>query len=349
MQSVKFGIGENFVLKDPWDTWLQQGEKRHSVPEASGSSARVFQMSTNRYETFNVRAKASFKVMRPNKIDYALPLFIRETKVMQLINDLPVPGITKLLEMGFIKLDQGLQFPEELAPLNGDRKKASAELLHGSAEIFSFAESNNFLDQVIERSNSGWLPYLVFEPRIEDNIYMRCDVGYTRGKYLRDFPMSYALKACFQICEILTKAHEKGIAYLDHKILHYYWRDFDPQRPQVYVIDWNIGYGPKDKLSEDEIQDDLVQFAATTIHYLFTGSLALGAKKLGPSSPDDIANSPKRYKIEWNHDNKKRLNEKEKSFLEKSLNREYVSAQSMADEFKKIIFIQNLNKAGRNT
>jgi hypothetical protein len=336
MQSIKFGVGENFVLKDPWDTWLQQGEKRHAVPEAGGSSARVFQMSTNRYDSFKVHSRASFKVMRPDKIEYALPLFIREVQVMQLINDLSTPGITKLLELGFIKLDKGMQFPEELAPLNGDRKKASAEHLTGKAETLSYEESPTFLKQINERISDGWLPFLVFEPRVEDNIYMRCDPGYTKGKYLRDFPMPFALKAAYQICEILSKVHELGIAYLDHKILHYYWRDFDPQRPQVYIIDWNIGYGPKENLSLDEIQDDLVQLAATTFHYMFTGTLALGAKKIGPSSPDDIANSPKTYNVEWNHDNKKRLNDKEKSFLERSLRREYTSAQSLGDDLKKL-------------
>jgi len=49
--------------------------------------------------------------MRPDRVDYSLPLFREEAQVLTLLRD--VPGITPLVECGFIRLENPKDFPAE--------------------------------------------------------------------------------------------------------------------------------------------------------------------------------------------------------------------------------------------
>ncbi len=63
-------------LHEPLDTW---------TPEARGSSARLFaaEIKTDERKTIS----AALKLMRPNRTDYALPLFREEAQVLSLMRD----------------------------------------------------------------------------------------------------------------------------------------------------------------------------------------------------------------------------------------------------------------------
>ena len=60
------------------------------MPEARGSSARVF--AGNLRNQAKKPLSFAFKIMRPDQLDYALPLFIEEIQILTMLRD--VPGIT---------------------------------------------------------------------------------------------------------------------------------------------------------------------------------------------------------------------------------------------------------------
>jgi len=91
MENLQFGPDQSMTLKEPLDTWLTAGLRDFAVPEASGSSARVFKLEfpplTGDYANY-----PAIKIMRPDKKAYAKPLFINETRCP---ND-HIPGKNRL-------------------------------------------------------------------------------------------------------------------------------------------------------------------------------------------------------------------------------------------------------------
>ena len=75
-------------LCEPLDAWM---------PEARGSSARV--VSGSLLCPGDQRREAAVKLMRMDKVNYALPLFREEVRILTLMQD--VPGVTHMLECGF--------------------------------------------------------------------------------------------------------------------------------------------------------------------------------------------------------------------------------------------------------
>jgi len=146
--------------------------------------------------------------------------------------------------------------------------------------------------------------------------------------------MRQVLNAALQISESLASAHEKGVIYLDHKLLHYYWNDV---RQQVMIIDWNIGRYLEDKITPELKQFDLLQFSARALHHLFTGRQAPGSVAVGPNRPEDIENSPRHFKASYTYDVQKRLNEDEMAFLEKALDGSFASADEMSEALQLLI------------
>jgi serine/threonine protein kinase len=328
MEKLSFGPNKRMKLSEPLDTWLSAGLRDFAVPEAVGSSARVFRLDypplTGEFDNY-----PAIKVMRPDKIDYALPLFENEVRILDKMQD--VPGITPLLATGFIKVAEG-EWPDEIAPLSTSLvEKSSALHLSGEAELYSTDETQDFLSQLKEQTAEGWLAFMVLPRRWEDNLYLRCDSGYTRGEYHRSFSMSDALQAAVQICHILEAAHDKGIVYLDHKVLHYYWNQ---PREQVFVLDWNIGRFVTNGNSEEVFQFDLLQFAARALHHLMAGRQAPGSVKVGPNRPEEIQNAPERYEPIWTYDDQKRLTQDEMDVLAKALQGQYKTAADLAQDLQ---------------
>jgi serine/threonine protein kinase len=306
----KLGAGQDIHLQEPQDTW---------APEARGSSARVFAGTLRTRAGLNV--PYAIKVMRPGSLEYALPLFREEAQILTLLGDLP--GITPLIECGFLRLDDRLALPDE-------EGHTSAEHLRGQVARYGVEEVQNYLAAMERYISQGWLPYLALEIRDQEHNLMRyCDAGRTHGWFL---PLKESLLLAIQSCDILQSAHDRNIVYRDHKILHYYW---DPATHGVVMIDWNIAKRQPQGLSETERQFDVVQFGARALHHILTGRPAPGALPLGPNRPEDIEGSAMSYAVSWTYDDE-RLPNRVKEILEQTLNQGYSHFRDLRQDLAKL-------------
>jgi serine/threonine protein kinase len=302
----KFGPNQAMLLSEPLDTWM---------PEARGSSARVF--AGNLRTPAKQSQSFAFKIMRPDQQDYALPLFIEEIQILTLLRD--VPGITPLVECGFIKLDDGQVLPS-------DDSHASADQLSGQVVHYGVEQVQNFLASMKRQMSVGWLPYLALVRRNpEHNLLHYCDASYTHGWFLS---LRDSLILSLQICDILQFAHDRNIVYRDHKILHYYW---DPGTHGVTMIDWNIAKRQPRGLSDAEKQFDLVQLGARGLHHIFTGRPAQGSLPLGPNRPEDIEKASTHYPVNWTYDDE-RLPNQLRIILEQTLNQGYTQVSAIRQD-----------------
>jgi serine/threonine protein kinase len=298
---------EDLFLTEPLDTW---------VPEARGSSARVFKGQIRGLSDHILQA--AIKIMRPERIEYALPLFQEEAHILSLLHD--VPGVASLLECGFIQLDS-----EELSIPPEDRN-ASAGALIGEIMRFGLDSVHNFIADLEKRTSQGWLPYLALEEcQRSENLLFLCDTSYTRGRFL---PTLEGLRMAIQICDILEAAHTRNIVYRDHKILHYYWSE---EYNGVYLIDWNIAKRYPQGVSDTETQFDIVQFGARALHYILTGRSAPGALPLGPNRPEEIDAAARSYETHWTYDDQ-RLPKDIKSILTAVLAGEYKNVTALRQD-----------------
>ena len=306
----KLGTKQDVHLGDPLDTW---------APEARGSSARVFAGTL-----LNRRGQPSLyaiKVMRPDRVEYALPLFREEAQVLTMLRD--VPGVTPLVECGFLHIEDGLDFPS-------DDSHASAAHLQGQVVRYGVEEVQNFLVSMDRYLAQGWLPYLGLVKRDQEHNLMRyCDAGYTHGWFL---PLRESLLLAIQICDILQCAHDRNVVYRDHKILHYYW---DPGSHGVVMIDWNISKRQPQGLSDAERQFDLVQLGARAFHHILTGRPAPGALSQGPNRPEDIEASASTYAVSWTYDDE-RLPNRVKEILEQTLNQGYTHIRDLRQDLAEL-------------
>ena len=159
MKTLRFGTGTHMKLTEPLDTWLTAGLRDFAVPEAVGSSARVFSLE---YDAMagEYGDHPAIKIMRPDKIPYALPLFRNEVRILTRMQD--VPGVTPLTGLGFMKFNPG-NWPEEIAPLSTTTLvKASAGHLKGEADLFTLPEVETFLAELDTRTEDEWLAFLIF-------------------------------------------------------------------------------------------------------------------------------------------------------------------------------------------
>jgi serine/threonine protein kinase len=303
VQDGKLGLNQDLFLAEPLDTW---------IPEARGSSARVF----NGYlrDRTDKLALHAVKVIRPDRMDYALPLFREEVQILTILRD--IPGVTPLVECGYMRLNEGFSIP-------GDESGLPASNLEGLVIRYGVEEAQNYLASMDRYLSEGWLPYLALEKREQStNLMVYCDAGYTRGWFL---PLRESLILATQICDILQSAHERNIVYRDHKLLHYYW---DPCVHGIAMIDWNIAKRYPQGLSDAERQFDLVQFGARALHHILTGRPAPGALPLGPNRPEDIEHSASSYTVSWTYDDE-RLPNRVKEVLEQVLKQEYIYAKDL--------------------
>ena len=302
-QEAKLGPGNEVALGDPLDTW---------VPEARGSSARVF-AGTLRDRTGKDLPYA-IKVMRPDRVEYALPLFREEAHILSLLRD--VQGVSPLVECGYLRLEDDVQLPAE------DRHLSAAHL-YGQVVRFGVEQVQNYLSSMDRYISQDWVPYLALERRDQNqNLLKYCDAGITHGWFL---PLRESLLLSIQICDILQNAHDRNIVYRDHKILHYYW---DPATHGVISIDWNIAKRHAEGLDEPERIFDLVQFGARALHHILTGRPAPGALPLGPNRPDEIEQASTNYAVNWTYDDE-RLPNRVKEILEQVLNQGYTQVRDL--------------------
>lgn len=310
VQEGNFGPGEGINLDSALDNW---------VPEARGSSARVF--SASMQTVTGPRSDFAVKIMRPDRIDYALPLFREEVQILSLLRD--VPGVTPMLECGFMNINAGVE-------VLTDSYQAAAIDVCGEIIRYGEGEVQNFLASLAKNADLGWLPYLVLEKRNHaHNLMVFCDAGHTRGSFL---PLRQSLYLSVQICDIMQTIHDRNIAYRDHKILHYYW---DVQDQRVAMIDWNIAQRHPQGLSEAERQFDVVQFAARALHHILTGRPAQGALPLGPNRPEEIEQASSNYPVQWTYDDE-RLPNRAKEILEQALNQGYTKFGPLREDLNEL-------------
>jgi serine/threonine protein kinase len=304
----KVGLDRDLQLNAPIDAW---------IPEARGSSARVF---TGQLRDAQGRpVEAALKLLRMDKIDYSLPLFREEVIILNAMRS--VPGITPLLECGFMQFDDGALLPAEHKG-RVDSSQAGS-LLRMGPNI-----GQEFTNQIEVRVNEGWIPYLAIQQRdSRDNLLALCDAGMTHGEYR---PVADLLLMAIQICEILQEAHNRNIVYRDHKILHYYWLE---EMHGIYIIDWNVARLHPEGLPEYEKKMDMVQFGARALHHILTGRTAPGALPLGPTRPEEIEQAAKTYEAQWTYDDQ-RLPEDLRSILERVLAGDYNSPIQLRDDLK---------------
>ena len=331
MRELNLDARTGLYLGEPLDTWLTAGQQDYAIPEAAGSSARVFLLK-NAIGLSPYRRDPAFKVMRHDKIAYARPLFLEELNILAGLHGLD--GLTPMLQAGYLQLTNGSGWPSEIAPLSKQmEEQGAASKITGRLVVFEPDEITDVLDQFEERLADDWLPFLILERRWEDNLYLVCDAGYTRGNFVRNLSMKQVLDIATQICGMLETAHSQGATYLDHKLLHYYWNDF---RQKVIMIDWNIGHWLPGRFSPEVQQADLVQFSSRALHHIFTGRQAPGTVAVGPNRPEDIANAPTRYKASYSFDVQNRLNADEMRFLEKALDGGFSSAGEMKETLQSL-------------
>ena len=331
MRELNLDARTGLYLGEPLDTWLTAGQQDYAIPEAAGSSARVFLLK-NAIGRSPYRRDPAFKVMRHDKIAYARPLFLEELNILAGLHGLD--GLTPMLQAGYLKLTIGSGWPSEIAPLSKQmEEQGAASKITGRLVVFEPDEITDVLDQFEERLADDWLPFLILERRWEDNLYLVCDAGYTRGNFVRNLSMKQVLDIATQICGMLETAHSQGATYLDHKLLHYDWNDF---RQKVIMIDWNIGHWLPGRFSPEVQQADLVQFSSRALHHIFTGRQAPGTVAVGPNRPEDIANAPTRYKASYSFDVQNRLNADEMRFLEKALDGGFSSAGEMKETLQSL-------------
>lgn len=309
-QEGVLGQSGDLLLGSPLDTW---------TPEARGSSARVF---AGRFGARAARKEELVvKLMRPDRADYSLPLFREEAQILTLLRD--VPGVTRLVECGFLYLHDGIEFP-------GEDRSISAAGLQGQLMRYGQDEVQSFLTAMDIRVGQGWIPYLILEKRDHStNLMVYCDTGITHGRFL---PMRESLLLGIQICDILQVVHDRNIVYRDHKILHYYW---DLPSQGVAMIDWNISRRHPQGLSTAEKQFDIVQFSARALHHILTGRAAPGALPLGPNRPDEIEQAAHQYRVQWTYDDE-RLPNRVKEILDAALTEGYSSARELRQDLLEV-------------
>ena len=317
MKKLKLGEGNDINLTDALDL---------IIPYTQGFFARVF---TGFFHLNGNNKRYAVKIMRPERMD-SIDNFIRETRVLKMLDD--VEGITRMLYMGMIKLDEKYEFPSH---------EQSARGLEGNVDLFLPKEIDTFSSQLPEMIEQGWLPFITLELRSEPNLYTLCDRYFTAGKYL---DLNTGIKITIQICDILEKAHKRGILLTDYKIAHFYWQDlFD----KVYIIDWNCAVIKERPLTEGEIGYDLAQFGARTLYHLFTGSEPSGAPSIQTTDIQEVLTAPSKYRSDWDHDTKERLSASLMDFLSKLMDGQYSSVnqlkQDLSSEVKKklILLIRN--------
>jgi serine/threonine protein kinase len=305
MVEGSLGQDGDLLLTEPLDAW---------AAEAQGSSARVF---LGYLRSPGGLRQAAVKLMRPDRAEYATPLFIEETRVLSLMRD--VPGVTGLIECGFVRFENSGRLPPEEAG-------ASARPLTGRVVRCGPSEVQRFLNLLPDRAVTGWVPYLAMEKRNQaENLLLLCDAGFTRGRFP---PIKETLRMAIQICDILQAAHARRIIYRDHKILHYYWQE---ELNGVSIIDWNVARLHPDGLTKADRVFDLVQFGARALHHILAGRVAPGALPLGPTRPDEIDAAARSYSVHWTYDDR-RLPYRLKEILALTLSGGYADAGLLRDD-----------------
>ncbi len=333
------GINEGIYIEEPLDILLFQDFKHVFEPSVGGAYARVFNIYSNDFKP----SPKAIKVMRPirnndtNHREEKLKAFPEEIRALSAMQKVKRDWLTPMLEIGFIKFDQHIEELNELVDRNQTKlpDNTSAEKLTGVIERYPLEKNEILLSEIQSRIDDDWLPYIILEKQVSNNLYLLSAVERTRNILLKvDIAFDYAI----QICEIMEKANEQKILYRDHKINHYYFNKNCGDGGHVVMIDWNCADGPKEEsLRKEEIIKDVQQFIERSLSYLFTGKKAIGAMGPGPNFLDQIKSGTclpdySAFKgVNSNH-----LGKEEKNLFEKGLEGKFESFTELKESLQQV-------------
>lgn len=166
-----------------------------------------------------------------------------------------------------------------------------------------------FLEPILDPNNSRTVKIRNWrrasDPELNEvNLLLLCDEALVYENLL---PVKQGIISAIQICEIMTAAHQRNVAFCDHKILHYYWNNL---YDHVFIIDWNMGIYEPIGLSDAEKKFDLIQFSARALFHILTGRQANGAFSIGRTEYRQLDNARREhatYQVVWKNGEKERL------------------------------------------
>lgn len=200
----QYTLGKDIILQKPLDKW---------VIEAGGSTARVFQATLS-----NFSEPVALKIMTPAWIQYSLPRFLEEIRIMCQIKD--VKWTTHPIEFGFIRLDSipsvdrksdtwNLAEPEKLQgtirrfvqPTSERFSLTQPEVQEFIKQLKSYLKiiddffEKNKIGKDSDLSDANWLkafelidnslPYIAYETR--DTIFLEPNPNRERGLAFRNW------------------------------------------------------------------------------------------------------------------------------------------------------------------
>lgn len=211
----------------------------------------------------------ALKVMRPEHLApdgqprWEAEAFVNESDLLQALAD--VPAVVKMTDCGY--LASPTEYPAE-------------------GEILSFGtDLHSFRGAFYRSIGQGWRPYLALEylPRHYNLLYLMKPNAQGQRRRL---PTEEALMLATQFGELLYKAHQRHIVFMDHKLEHVYW---DGQ--QLRVIDWNSSkrIGAAGQPTEQPIMNDLHHLCVGILYPIFTGQSPLkGSLRPQPGSMQEV-------------------------------------------------------------
>lgn len=193
----------------------------------------------------------ALKVMRSEHLSpdgqprWEAEAFINEADLLHTLADQPT--VMKLYDCGYL-------LASEAYPAEGQIKSFGVDLDAFRAEFYPSL-------------GQGWRPYLSLEylPRHHNLLYLMKPSAQGQRRRL---PTEEGIDLALQFGELLYKAHQRSIVYLDYKLEHLFW-----DGENLRVIDWNsskrlIGGGQS---VEQQIINDLHNLCVGVLYPIFTG------------------------------------------------------------------------------
>lgn len=189
--------------------------------------------------------------------------FINEADLLLALADLP--AVVKLYDCGYIE-------SREAHPRGGG--------------IASFGTNlDAFREAFYPNLSQQWRPYLSLElmPREHNLLYL---MRHSSEGARRRLPTEEGLDLALQFGQLLYRAHERDIVFLDHKLEHVYWDGW-----QLRVIDWNSSkrVGGADQTTDQQKLNDLHNLCVGILYPIFTGaSPQKGSLRPQPGSQKEV-------------------------------------------------------------
>lgn len=192
----------------------------------------------------------AFKVMRPEHVladgdlRWEFRAFGNEAEILAKLDH--SPHVVKLIDCGYVSTIGE-------APAGGEIESYKRDVGAFTAAMAEYGER-------------GWRPYISLEllPR-QDNLFYTMKPSQPGQR--RRLPSEEGISLALQFANLLTLAHEKKIAYLDHKLEHVYW-----DGTTLRVIDFNSSRQLSTSNADNQqYMKDIHNLCVGILYPLFTG------------------------------------------------------------------------------